>query len=177
MTELIFDLGRRPHRRTSLPAMWTVDLDQARYCANPDLTAECIKICAAADISAIGERARVSRRRASELTRRTLIPGLRLGSYLQALSFFVLVLVAPDEGGSEAVWLSLSVSYAFILTNYVRPRFARSELLLTYSCAGPTISRRHYASPHSRRRPAVELALRRDDGRFVSPASALSFCS
>jgi hypothetical protein len=46
--------------------------------------------------------------------------GLRLGSYLQAVAFFVLVLVAPDEGGAEALWLSFSVSYAFVLTNYVQ---------------------------------------------------------
>ncbi|ORY90914.1 hypothetical protein BCR35DRAFT_328668 [Leucosporidium creatinivorum] len=79
--------------------MFTTPIAQATYCANPDLVEECIKICAAADVSAIG---------------------LRLGSYLQAIAFFVLVLVAPDEGGAEALWLSLSVSYAFILTNYVQ---------------------------------------------------------
>jgi len=36
-------------------AMFTVPIAQATYCANPDLVEGCIKICAAADVSAIGE--------------------------------------------------------------------------------------------------------------------------
>lgn len=46
--------------------------------------------------------------------------GLRLGTYLQCIAFFVLTMIAPDEGGAESMWLSMSLSYAFILTNYVQ---------------------------------------------------------
>jgi hypothetical protein len=34
--------------------MFTIPLEQATYCANPDLVDGCIKICSAADVSAIG---------------------------------------------------------------------------------------------------------------------------
>lgn len=79
--------------------MFVIEEAQAVYCANPDLVEGCIKICAAADVSAIG---------------------LRLGSYLQAVAFFILVIVAPDEGGSEALWIGLSISFAFIATVFVQ---------------------------------------------------------
>lgn len=55
-----------------------IPLDRAAYCANPDAVAECIKLCPAAEVVSIG---------------------VRVGTYLQVLSYFLLVLVAPDEGG------------------------------------------------------------------------------
>lgn len=58
--------------------VYIVPLDKAVYCANPDAVEACVKICAAADQVSIG---------------------VRLGSYIQAFSYFILVLVAPDEGG------------------------------------------------------------------------------
>ncbi|GAA5819983.1 hypothetical protein JCM10212_005636 [Sporobolomyces blumeae] len=75
-----------------------VPLAQAVYCSNPDAVDHCWKLCPAADTVSIG---------------------VRLGAYLQALAFFCLVLVAPDEGGAESVWLGLSVSFCFVATNYI----------------------------------------------------------
>ncbi|GAA6020134.1 hypothetical protein JCM11491_005538 [Sporobolomyces phaffii] len=75
-----------------------VPLPQAVYCANPDAVASCWKLCPAADTVSIG---------------------VRLGCYLQAIAFFVLVLVAPDEGGAESLWLGLSVSFCFVASNYI----------------------------------------------------------
>ncbi|GJN87981.1 hypothetical protein Rhopal_000936-T1 [Rhodotorula paludigena] len=60
--------------------VYIVPLDKAVYCANPDAVEACVKICAAADQVSIG---------------------VRLGSYIQAFSYFILVLVAPDEGGGH----------------------------------------------------------------------------
>lgn len=42
--------------------MFVIPRDQALYCADPDAVSECIKICAAADVSAIGESERARRR-------------------------------------------------------------------------------------------------------------------
>ncbi|GAA5951410.1 hypothetical protein JCM21900_004401 [Sporobolomyces salmonicolor] len=72
-----------------------VPLAQAVYCANPDAVSSCIKLCAAPDVCSIG---------------------MRLGSYLQAVCFFALVIVASDEGR----WLGLSVSFSFIATCYLQ---------------------------------------------------------
>jgi len=71
-----------------------VPLPQAVYCANPDAVASCWKLCPAADTVSIG---------------------VRLGCYLQAIAFFVLVLVAPDEGGAESM-----VSLKFTLSTILR---------------------------------------------------------
>ncbi|BGP45413.1 hypothetical protein JCM10450v2_001231 [Rhodotorula kratochvilovae] len=76
-----------------------IPLERAVYCANPDAVATCIKICAAADQVSIG---------------------VRLGSYLQAVSYFILVLVAPDEGGAESMWLGLSISFSFLAACYIQ---------------------------------------------------------
>ncbi|KPV76933.1 uncharacterized protein RHOBADRAFT_51913 [Rhodotorula graminis WP1] len=70
-----------------------IPLERAVYCANPDAVETCLRICAAPDQVSIG---------------------VRVGSYLQAVSYFVLVLVAPDEGGAESVWLGLSISFSFL---------------------------------------------------------------
>ncbi|GAA5841499.1 hypothetical protein JCM9279_000672 [Rhodotorula babjevae] len=70
-----------------------IPLERAVYCANPDAVKTCLRICAAPDQVSIG---------------------VRVGSYLQAISYFVLVLVAPDEGGAESVWLGLSISFSFL---------------------------------------------------------------
>lgn len=59
-----------------------IPLPQAVYCANPDAVASCWKLCPAIDTVSIG---------------------VRLGCYVQAIAFFVLVLVAPDEGGAESL--------------------------------------------------------------------------
>ncbi|GAA5924805.1 uncharacterized protein JCM15063_005738 [Sporobolomyces koalae] len=75
-----------------------VPLAQAVYCSNPDAIASCWKLCPAADTVSIG---------------------VRLGCYIQAVAFFVLVLVAPDEGGAESLWLGLSVSFCFVASNYI----------------------------------------------------------
>ncbi|GAA5842957.1 hypothetical protein JCM3766R1_005713, partial [Sporobolomyces carnicolor] len=75
-----------------------IPLPQAVYCANPDAVASCWKLCPAIDTVSIG---------------------VRLGCYVQAIAFFVLVLVAPDEGGAESLWLGLSVSFCFVATNYI----------------------------------------------------------
>ncbi|GAA5967868.1 hypothetical protein JCM3765_001904 [Sporobolomyces pararoseus] len=75
-----------------------VPLPQAVYCSNPDAISQCWKLCPAADTVSIG---------------------VRLGCYLQAIAFFVLVLVAPDEGGAESLWLGLSVSFCFVASNYI----------------------------------------------------------
>ncbi|GAA5940551.1 hypothetical protein JCM1841_001267 [Sporobolomyces salmonicolor] len=76
-----------------------VPLAQAVYCANPDAVSFCIKLCAAPDVCSIG---------------------VRLGSYLRAVCFFALVIVAPDEGGADSMWLGLSVSFSFIVTCYIQ---------------------------------------------------------
>ncbi|GAA6047754.1 hypothetical protein JCM3770_001761 [Rhodotorula araucariae] len=76
-----------------------IPLERAVYCANPDAVESCIKICAAADQVSIG---------------------VRLGSYIQAVSYFVLVLVAPDEGGAESMWLGLSISFSFLAACYIQ---------------------------------------------------------
>ncbi|GAA5891918.1 hypothetical protein JCM5296_003271 [Sporobolomyces johnsonii] len=76
-----------------------VPLAEAVYCANPDAVSSCIKLCAAADVCSIG---------------------VRLGSYLQAVCFLALVIIAPDEGGAESMWLGLSVSFSFIVTCYIQ---------------------------------------------------------
>ncbi|BGP53386.1 hypothetical protein JCM8202v2_000945 [Rhodotorula sphaerocarpa] len=76
-----------------------IPLDRAVYCANPDAVAECIKLCPAAEVVSIG---------------------VRVGTYLQVLSYFLLVLVAPDEGGAESMWLGLSVSFSFLAACYVQ---------------------------------------------------------
>ncbi|GAA5884909.1 hypothetical protein JCM6882_007147 [Rhodosporidiobolus microsporus] len=72
-----------------------IPLGRAVYCAAPDAIEQCIKICAAPDVVSIG---------------------VRLGSYLQALAYFLLVLFAPDEGG----WLGLSVSFSFLAACYLQ---------------------------------------------------------
>jgi hypothetical protein len=65
---------------------YVVPLAQAVYCSNPDAVESCVKLCPAADVVSIG---------------------VRLGSYLQALAYFALVLFAPDEGGAESMVSSL----------------------------------------------------------------------
>ncbi|GAA5908725.1 uncharacterized protein JCM6883_004152 [Sporobolomyces salmoneus] len=75
-----------------------IPLPQAVYCSNPDAVQSCWKLCPAADTVSIG---------------------VRLGCYLQAIAFFVLCLVAPDEGGAESLWLGLSVSFCFVASNYI----------------------------------------------------------
>ncbi|GAA5857393.1 hypothetical protein JCM8547_002256 [Rhodosporidiobolus lusitaniae] len=79
--------------------VYTIPAERALYCANPDAYAHCIKICAAADVVSIG---------------------VRIGSYLQAIAYFALVLFAPDEGGAESMWLGLSVSFSFLAACYVQ---------------------------------------------------------
>ncbi|BGP29477.1 hypothetical protein JCM10296v2_001216 [Rhodotorula toruloides] len=76
-----------------------IPLSQAVYCSNPDAVESCLKLCPAADVVSIG---------------------VRLGSYLQALAYFALVLFAPDEGGAESMWLGLSVSFSFLMACYVQ---------------------------------------------------------
>ncbi|GAA6012516.1 hypothetical protein JCM10207_009026 [Rhodosporidiobolus poonsookiae] len=78
---------------------YIINPEQALYCANPDSFAGCVKLCPAADVVSIG---------------------VRIGSYLQALAYFLLVLCAPDEGGAESMWLGLSVSFSFLLACYVQ---------------------------------------------------------
>lgn len=65
---------------------YVIPLSQAVYCSNPDAVESCLKLCPAADVVSIG---------------------VRLGSYLQALAYFALVLFAPDEGGAESMVRSL----------------------------------------------------------------------
>mgnify|MGYP007100404245 FL=1 len=80
---------------------------------------------------------------------------MRVGSYLQAVSYFVLVLVAPDEGGvrplslspaslrelaltlvlspqAESVWLGLSISFSFLFALIMQLIYVR---LARFSCA------------------------------------------
>ncbi|BGP22276.1 hypothetical protein Rt10032_c07g3248 [Rhodotorula toruloides] len=78
---------------------YVIPLSQAVYCSNPDAVESCLKLCPAADVVSIG---------------------VRLGSYLQALAYFALVLFAPDEGGAESMWLGLSVSFSFLMACYVQ---------------------------------------------------------
>ncbi|GAA5973626.1 hypothetical protein JCM11641_005049, partial [Rhodosporidiobolus odoratus] len=79
--------------------LYTIPIERAVYCADPDAVATCIKICAAADVVSIG---------------------VRVGSYLQAIAYFALVLFAPDEGGAESMWLGLSVSFSFLAACYIQ---------------------------------------------------------
>lgn len=71
----------------------------AAYCADPDVISACLKICADPGVSAIG---------------------LRLGSYMQALAFFAMTLLAPDEGGAESMWVALSIGYSFLCTAFLQ---------------------------------------------------------
>jgi len=111
-----------------------IPLERAVYCANPDAVETCLRICAAPDQVSIG---------------------VRVGSYLQAVSYFVLVLVAPDEGGvrplslspasphelaltlvlspqAESVWLGLSISFSFLFALIMQLIYVR---LARFSCA------------------------------------------
>ncbi|GAA6043037.1 hypothetical protein JCM8097_005126 [Rhodosporidiobolus ruineniae] len=80
-------------------SLYTKPIAEAVYCADPDAVAACIKLCAAPDVVSIG---------------------VRVGSYLQAVAYFALVLFAPDEGGAESMWLGLSVSFSFLAAGYLQ---------------------------------------------------------
>ncbi|KAI5481084.1 esterase / lipase [Pseudohyphozyma bogoriensis] len=72
---------------------------KAIYCADPDAVDYCVKLCSDVGVSGIG---------------------VRIGAYMQAIAFFALTLLVPDEEGAESVWVGLSVSYALLVTAFVQ---------------------------------------------------------
>lgn len=116
--------------------MFTIPEEQAIYCADPSTVHECVMICPA-PVSPSQERSSPKQGTDSHCTLARHLQdvsaiGLRLGAYIQAISFLCLIVIAPEEAGSGSpLWVGLCMSFACVLTVGIQMHQVGEEADLT----------------------------------------------